>query len=66
MLEWTFSGRWRKSFKKSESRICSTVSLSSGFLFKHPDIIISISGGVEALRGSYLHSETFFSVYSLE
>ena len=55
-----------KSFKYSESRICSIVILSSGFLFKHPLTISWISSSVYTGRSLYLQSRMFYFIYSSE
>ena len=55
-----------KSCKYSESRICSIVILSSGFLFKHPLTISWISSSVYTGRSLYLQSRMFYFIYSSE
>ena len=55
-----------KSCKYSESRICSIVILSSGFLFKHPLTISDISSSVCGGRRSYSQLRMFYIIYFSE
>ena len=55
-----------KSCKYSESRICSIVILSSGFIFKHPLTISDISSCVCGGRRSYSQSRMFYIIYFSE